>query len=59
MKKGMGYIAAILKWLRGLVKRERYADRPEWLQRQMLDRAVTKRRMRERKRLEIEKRKAA
>jgi len=45
------FIKAVLGWWRGNKKKERYADIPVWLQKEIMAKAVAKRQMRNKKRL--------
>lgn len=49
--KRMGFIANLLRWLKGVKKDPRFANQPAWLKAEMLDKAAQKRKMRRKKRL--------
>lgn len=46
------FMKAILRWMRGVKKPDRFSDRPEWLKQELLSRAAEKREMRCKKRLQ-------
>lgn len=51
MKHYMGFIERVMHLLKGVKEDPRFANQPAWLKAEMLDKAASKRLMRQRKRI--------